>query len=123
MGKVNTILSNIDDSNYNAMQVALTGRPTHGVSFNVAYTWSHALDDASSNFGITTAPDSTNPKHLQYGPSTFDRRNILNISTTYQIPGRKSPLQLLEGWSLNSIVSLRGGTPWSPSLRRFLRNR
>jgi carboxypeptidase family protein/TonB-dependent receptor-like protein len=117
--QTDTIISNIDDSNYNALQVALTGRPTHGLSFNVAYTWSHALDDASSNFGITTAPDSTNPKHLQYGPSSFDRRNVLNISTTYQFPDKKTPLQLLEGWSLNSIVSLRGGTPWSPSSGDF----
>jgi hypothetical protein len=114
--KLNMILSNIDQSNYNSLQVAVTGRPDHGLSYNVAYTFSHALDYASSNFGITVAPDTTDPRHLQYGPSAFDRRHILNISTTYQIPGKKSPLQLLEGWALNSIVSLRGGTPWSPIL-------
>ncbi len=114
--KLNMILSNIDQSNYNSLQVAVTGRPDHGISYNVAYTLSHALDYASSNFGITVAPDSTDPRHLQYGPSTFDRRHMFNFSTTYQIPGRKSPLQLLEGWALNSIVTLRGGIPWSPIL-------
>ena len=97
------------------MQVALTGRPDHGVSYNVAYTWSHALDYASSNFGIATVPDNTNYKHLQYGPSTFDRRHSFNFSTTYKLPEKKSPLQLLEGWAVNSIVTLRGGTPWTPT--------
>ncbi len=113
--KVNAILSNVDQSNYNSMQVALTGRPDHGLSYNVAYTWSHALDYASSNFGIATVPDNTNYKHLQYGPSTFDRRHSFNFSTTYKLPEKKSPLQLLEGWAVNSIVTLRGGTPWTPT--------
>jgi len=31
---------------------------------------------------------------------------------TYAIPGIKAPGQILQGWSLNSIVSLQSGLPW-----------
>jgi len=121
--RVNTMVSNVDISNYNALQVALTGRPTHGVSFNVAYTYSHALDMASSNFGLGTIPYNPNAKQLTYGPSSFDRRNILNISTTYSIPDAKLSNKFAEGfvqgWAVNSIISLRGGTYWTPSSSDF----
>ncbi len=121
--RVNNMVSNIDQSNYNALQLSVRMRPTHGLSSNLAYTWSHALDYASGNFGLTSAPDASNPKHLQYGPSTFDRRNVFNVSNTYQIPEPKvsSHLlgQLVGGWGLNSVIALRGGTAWSPSSGDF----
>ena len=124
--RVNTMVSNIDMSNYNGLQVALTGRPTHGVSFNVAYTFSHALDMASSNFGLSTIPYNANAKQLTYGASGFDRRQVLNISTTYSLPDAKLSNKFAEGfvqgWALNSIVTLRGGTYWAPSSSDFSGN-
>jgi hypothetical protein len=124
--RVNNMVSNIDISNYNGLQVGLTGRPTHGVSFNVAYTFSHALDMASSNFGLSTIPYNANARQLTYGPSGFDRRNVLNISTTYSVPDAKLSNKLAEGavqgWSVNSILTLRGGTYWTPSSSDFTGN-
>jgi hypothetical protein len=35
------------------------------------------------------------------------------LSATYNIPGIKTPGQLLEGWSINNIVSLQGGQPYN----------
>jgi hypothetical protein len=106
-------LSNIDKSNYNALQMTLTMRPTHGLSLLAGYTYSHALDNASANFGSNFLPvDSTHPAGM-YGNSDFDIRNRFTLTTTYVIPGKKSPGQLLEGWQLNSIVTLQGGSPWS----------
>ena len=124
--RLNPMVSNVDMSNYNGLQVALTGRPTHGVSFNVAYTFSHGLDMASSNFGLSTIPYNANAKQLTYGPTGFDRRHVLNISTTYSVPDAKLSNKFAEGfvqgWALNSIVSLRGGTYWSPSSSDFTGN-
>ena len=34
-------------SNYNALQVTLNQRVSHGLSFLAGYTYAHALDDAS----------------------------------------------------------------------------
>ena len=105
-------LTSVDRSNYNALQVTLTQRTWRGLSFLAGYTYGHALDDASTNYFSSIPPDSTRPG-LQYGPSDYDIRNRITFSTTYTLPGRKAPLQMLEGWQLNSVVTLQGGMPWS----------
>jgi hypothetical protein len=106
-------LSNIDKSNYNGLHVTLTQRPVHGLSLLVGYTYAHALDNASANFGSNFLPiDSTHPASM-YGNSDFDIRHRVTITTTYDIPGKKSPGQLLQGWQVNSVVTLQGGSPWT----------
>jgi len=77
------------------------------------YTYSHGLDDASANFNANQLPpDSSHPTAV-YGSSDFDIRHRLTFSTTYALPGRKSPGQILEGWQLNSVVTLQTGAPWT----------
>jgi len=106
-------LSNIDKSNYNGLHVTLTQRPIHGLSFLVGYTYSHALDNASANFGSNFLPvDSSHPASM-YANSDFDIRHRVTITASYAIPGIKSPGQLLQGWQINSLVSLQGGSPWT----------
>ena len=105
-------LSNIDRSNYHSLQATLTQRTSHGLSFVGGYTYGHALDDASSNFNANPVPlDSANPG-LQYGSSDFDIRNRFTFTTSYALPGRPGFGQLLEGWQINSIVTLQAGSPW-----------
>jgi carboxypeptidase family protein len=107
-------LSNLDHSNYNGLHVTLTQRPSHALSFLAGYTYGHALDNASANFNANQLPpDSSHPAAL-YGNSDFDIRHRFTFSTTYALPGRKSPGQLLEGWQLNSVVTLQTGAPWTP---------
>jgi hypothetical protein len=106
-------LANQDKSNYNSLQVTLTERPTHGLSFLAGYTYSHALDDASNNDSDNfLPPNSSRPSAGLYGNSIFDMRHRLTLSTTYAIPGRKGLGQLLEGWELNSVLTLQSGLPW-----------
>jgi len=50
-----------------------------------------------------------------YGSGVADIRNRFSFTPTYQIPGIKAPAQMLEGWSINAIVLLQGGTPWDPA--------
>ena len=91
-------LSNQDKSNYNSMQVTLTERPMHGLSFLAGYTYAHALDAGSNNFNdIQLPPDSSRPTAGVYGDSLFDIRHHLTLSITYAIPGIKRLGQLLEG--------------------------
>jgi hypothetical protein len=103
-------VSNLDRSNYNALQFTLTQRATHGFSFLVGYTYAHALDDLS----YFSAPITQVAPQVDYGNSDYDLRNRFTLSTTYAIPGKKSPGQMLEGWEINSIVTLQGGLPWNP---------
>ena len=106
-------LSNLDDSNYDSLQAVLTARPTHGLSFTAGYTYAHALDDASENSGGGGIPmDSSRSQQILYGSSDFDLRNHFTLTTNYLIPGKKSPGQMLEGWQINSVVTLQTGFPW-----------
>ena len=95
-------------SNYDGLQVIATQRLSHGLSFLAGYTYSHALDD--NDFPI----DANNPR-LSYGAGPEDLRHHFTFSPNYQIPGMKSPGQMLQGWSLSGIVNLQGGLPWTPS--------
>ena len=47
-----TEIASIADSSYNALEVSLKKRFSHGISFLASYTWSKAIDDASS-FNMT----------------------------------------------------------------------
>jgi Carboxypeptidase regulatory-like domain len=110
-------LSNVAKSNYHGLQVALTERSVHGLSFTLGYTYSHALDDVSDNFGLgnTGVPlDSTRYSSFLYGPSDFDIRHRFTLTTTYAFPNKKSFGQLLEGWQINSLVTIQSGAPWYP---------
>jgi hypothetical protein len=105
-------LSNQDRSHYNALQVSLTQRTSHGLSFTAAYTYSHALDDVSQNFGSAIPLNNAFPD-LNYGNSDYDIRHRFTFELTYALPGLKSPGQILQGWQINSIVTIQPGTPWA----------
>lgn len=111
-------LSNLDSSNYNGLQTTLTERTSHGLSFVAGYTYSHSLDMCPDNWRCQVPLDKSNLSSL-YGNSQFDLRNRFTLSTTYALPGKKSPGQLLQGWSLNSILTLMGRMPWDVSDTTF----
>jgi len=104
-------LSNSNFSNYNGLQVSLTQRTWHGVSYVLGYTYSHAQSESPDNWSFLSPINSNNTRAL-YGDSQFDLRHRFTFSFTYQIPGIKSPGQILQGWSLNSIVSAQSSLPW-----------
>jgi len=104
-------MSNLFRSHYNAMQVVLTQRTSHGLSFTATYVYSHATDDNSSNDVCCIPLNNANPD-LQYGNSDYDLRHHFTFDLTYAIPGRKSPGQLLEGWEIAGIATLQTGMPW-----------
>jgi hypothetical protein len=105
------VLSNLYKSNYNGLQATLQQRTAHGLSFLASYTYSHSLDDDSYNIGQFLPQDSRNPA-LEYASSDFDIKHRFTVSVTYAIPGKKAPGQLLQGWELNSVVTLQTGQPW-----------
>ena len=111
------MMGNIYRSNYNGLQSTLTARNFRGFTFIAGYTYSHSLDQVGANWdfgaGLGLPQDSTHPQN-EYASSDFDIRHRLTLSLTYALPSRKSFAQLLEGWQLNSIVTLASGQPWGP---------
>jgi hypothetical protein len=110
-------MGNIYRSNYQGLQITLTARDYHGLSMLLGYTYSHALDNVGANWdfgaGSGLPMNSANPS-LEYASSDFDMRHRLTVSLTYKVPGIKTWGQLLEGWEVNSIISVFGKQPWGP---------
>jgi hypothetical protein len=113
------MIKNIYDSNYNGLQMTLTGRNYHGLSFTAGYTYSHALGDASDQGTSANFPVPLNSygniKQQMYANTDFDIRHRFTLSVNYQIPGKKGYGQLLEGWGVNSVVLITSGLPWGLS--------
>ena len=104
-------LNNSGFSTYNALQVSATQRTSHGLSFVLGYTFSRALGTGYDNWSFLVPINSYNPNQL-YGPTLFDDTHVFTYSVTYLIPGKKTRSQLLDGWSVNSIVTIQSGQPW-----------
>ncbi len=104
-------LSNNNVSNYHGLQASMTQRTSHGVSFVLGYTFAHALGMSPDNWSFFNPINSNRTRDL-YGPSRFDVRHRFTYSLTYAVRGMKTPGQILEGWSINSILSIQSGLPW-----------
>jgi carboxypeptidase family protein/TonB-dependent receptor-like protein len=104
-------VSNDGRSNYHSLQVTLTKRVSHGLSFTAGYTYGHGLDNGSLSRNGGFPQDSMNPG-AEYASSDFDVRHRFTFTGTYELPGKKGFGQLLEGWKINSIVTLQSGQPW-----------
>jgi hypothetical protein len=125
-GKLRT-WENVVNSNYNAMQLSVKRQMSHGLLFNVNYTYAHSIDDGSTwHSGATTANGAgagegftTDPTHpgLDRGNSIFDVRHRLVVNHVWQMPGYnlKGPIgQVVGGWSLSGIWSFQTGAHWEP---------
>ncbi|MFI5096657.1 MAG: carboxypeptidase regulatory-like domain-containing protein [Candidatus Acidiferrales bacterium] len=99
------------NSIYNALQV--TAKRTVGaLTFSLAYTYSHSIDD-SSDRGDTTFVDSYNPARNR-ASSNFDMRQNLALSYVYSLPffhGAGLAHAVLGGWQISGITIAQTGTP------------
>ena len=107
------------DSSYQALQIDLTHRFAAGLVLRGVYTRSKVIDDGDSLNATTSGGEpalASNPFDLRAdrGLGNFDVRNVGVISASYALPFAKhSPAG---GWTLNSIVTLQGGFPFTPQL-------
>jgi hypothetical protein len=112
IGFINYV-TNRSHSNYNSLQVSVTQRMSHGLSFLAGYTYGHGLDNGSLNrFGGLPQDQSPTGINNEYASSDLDARHRVSFTATYDIPGRKGFGQLLEGWEINAIVSYQSPLPW-----------
>ena len=107
------------DSSYQALQVDLTRRLSGGLLLRGVYTWSKTIDDGDSLNATTSGGEpalASNPFDLRAdrGLASFDVRNVGVVSASYALPFAKR--SAAGGWTLNSIVTLQGGFPFTPQL-------
>jgi len=119
-------ITNKGYSNYNGLLATLHKKTSHGLQFDLNYTWSHSLDNisapANQSFGSNGAGgilcDSI---HIAvcYGNSDFDVQNAINGDWLYELPiGRGKAFansmprwadEVVGGWALSGLVSWRTG--------------
>lgn len=115
LSQINTI-SSPGFATYNALQVSLKSNDFHGLTTQVAFTWSHNLDTASEVedfFGTSgyVPQDSTNLKG-SYGNSEFDQRRALVFTYVYAIPSPRTGNTLAyvaKDWQLSGTTTFRDG--------------
>jgi hypothetical protein len=119
------------DSSYQALQVDLNHRFSGGLVLRAIYTFSKTIDDGDSLNATTSGGEpalASNPFDLRAdrGLANFDVRNVGVMNVSYALPfghgkqflnSRGSFANALAaGWTLNSIVTLQSGFPFTPQL-------
>jgi hypothetical protein len=103
-------------SNYNAGQLQITKRFSHGFMINTSYTYSHALDEGS-NLGLFFNGNNALNLGQNYANSDFDRTHVLTINYIYQIPKfarfHGAADKLLNGWGIAGVTTFQSGQPYS----------
>lgn len=107
------LLSAWQRTNYNGLQATLNERVAHGLTFTAGYTYAHAFDMAPGEIQEVIPQDSTN-RNAEYADGVLDVRHRFTLEGTYAIPGKKSPLQLLQGWAVSSATQIWSALPYSP---------
>jgi hypothetical protein len=104
---------NETNSTYNSLQAGLRVENKHGVTTQVAYTYSHEIDEVSNDLGGLSNP--FNPAYDR-GSGTLDRRHILNVNYIYAFPffahsSNIAAHTLLGGWEFSGVTTAEGGVP------------
>jgi hypothetical protein len=100
----------IANAAYNSLQVSLEKRLSHGLQFQLAYTWSKSFDQASSFEAILNPLDPRSSRSL----SQFDARNRFVLSYVWDLPTPKYNGflgKIANGWDLSGIVTVQSGFP------------
>ncbi len=104
-------------STYHSFQATFSRRFNRGLSALSAYTWSKSIDDATDPLGFTGdtgGPQNSNDLKSDRALSIFDIRHRFTLAATYLLPFKGN--RWVEGWQLNSLVTLQTGQPFTPIL-------
>ncbi len=113
------------NTSYNALQVDLSKRLSHGLQLRGNFTWSKNLD---MNSALTIAQGNNQPQMIldrydlprDWGLSALNVTAQSSISATWELPFGKNSSgfthQLIGGWQLNGIATILSGFPLTPQL-------
>ncbi len=128
------VLDSSDLSRYNGLEFILKRRFNKGLGFQVGYTLSSSKDTRSFDPTFTTVsrgssqsaggtPFDINNRRLNYAPSDFDNRHVLQATYVYELPvgrgrmfGSEIPKALdyvIGGWQIAGNVLWTSGRPFT----------
>jgi hypothetical protein len=108
---------------YDALQVGIEKRMSHGLQLKGSYTWGKSIDTSSGVIAGDPFANSISSlqwfdlKRLTRGLSDFDVRRTIVINGTWNLPTLKSAPAVvgwaINGWELTSIFKANDGVPLS----------
>lgn len=113
------------NSNYNSLQLYAAKRRGN-TTMTVSYTFSKALADTSGN-GDNLEEFSN--RSFNYGPASFDRRQIFVATYTYRLPffnrlkTKSVAGNLLKGWEASGITRFQTGQYYTPQANSTIGSR
>jgi hypothetical protein len=101
------------NTNYHSLQAGVRIENKWGLTTQLAYTWSHLIDDVTNDLGGLPNPFNT---HYARGSGGFDRRHIFNVSYVYALPfyqhgSNVAAKAFLGGWGISGVTVAESGTP------------
>jgi len=117
-GSIGLITSDANSS-YHSLQSSIEKKFSHGYKLQVAYTYSHSIDDRSifSVDGVSGA-DPLGQHYLtgERGSSDFDQRHLLAINGVWELPFLRHNGVLTTafgGWELSGVARYGSGLPFN----------
>ncbi|MFY9611043.1 MAG: carboxypeptidase-like regulatory domain-containing protein [Blastocatellia bacterium] len=114
LGSITTFESDANSS-YHSLQLQLLKRFSNGIQFTTAYTWSHAIDEASDLFdlaGTRALPQDSFDRRAERADAGFDVRHRFVYSFIWDLPVFREN-SILGGWQLASIGTFQTGQPYT----------
>ena len=101
------------NTNYNSLQGTIRFENKWGLTTQLAYTWSHLIDDVTNDLG--GLPNPFNTRYAR-GSGAFDRRHIFNVSYVYTLPffehsSNMGAKTIVGGWGLSGVTVAESGVP------------
>lgn len=100
---------------YHSLQVGVRMEDKHGLTFQLAYTYSHEIDTATNDLNAVS-----NPFNIEYDRASggFDRRQIFNANYFYKLPffaksGNAFQRIAFGGWEVSGVTNVQSGIPQS----------
>jgi hypothetical protein len=123
-GRVNATLWQAN-SFYDAMQVDVAKRASHGFTFHAAYTWGKSIDTLSATEADDAFPNGIFnqlfiDQRTTRGLSDFNVAQTLVLGATWEVPGppkgSRFPEWAFGGWQLVALYKASTGQPFTPIL-------
>jgi hypothetical protein len=111
-------------SYFNALELQLAKRMSHGFQVQGTYTWGKSIDTSSATvagdaFGNSISSLNWFDMRLTRGLSDFNVGRTLVVNGTWDVPTAKSfsgPAQwITDGWELGLILTVSDGVPFTPT--------
>jgi hypothetical protein len=118
------IITNDGQSYYDALQIELRRRMSHGIALQASYVWSKSLANGPTNSSTSSAqPTTLRNFSIDKVPSGFDFRHAIKANWIYEMPFGPGKALLssvsnpfvkkaLEGWETAGVMRIQSGLPF-----------